>query len=223
MIRSTLVSLALLGLLCGAAVGAQKSAPAKPRAHVGGKKVTAPSKGGGEEVAVIETNMGNIVIRFFGQDAPKTVANFKKLAREGFYNGTTFHRVMPGFVVQGGDPNSKDSDRSNDGLGGPGYTVPAEIKRLHLRGAVATARTPDAINPKRDSSGSQFFFCLADLPNLDQGGYTVFGEVVEGMSVVDKIAAVKTDQRANPVDPVVMNEVSIQSRTAPKPAPKPAP
>ncbi len=218
MIRSTLVSLALLGLLAGVAVGAQKSAPAKPRAHAGGKTVTTPTKGGGDEVAVIETNMGSIVIRFFAKDAPKTVANFKKLAREGFYSGTTFHRVKPGFVIQGGDPNSKDSDRSNDGLGGPGYTVPAEIKRLHLRGAVATARTPDTINPKRESSGSQFFICLADLPFLDQGGYTVFGEVVEGMSVVDKIAAVKTDGRDNPIDPVVMNKVSIQDRTAPKAA-----
>jgi cyclophilin family peptidyl-prolyl cis-trans isomerase len=223
MIRSTLVSLALLGLLFGAAAGAQKSAPAKTRAHAGGKKVITASKGGGEEVAVIETNMGNIVFRFFDKDAPKTAANFKKLAREGFYNGTTFHRVMPGFVIQGGDPNSKDSDRSNDGLGGPGWTVPAEIKRLHLRGAVATARTPDSINPNRESSGSQFFICLADLPRLDEGGYTVFGEVVEGMDVVDKIAAVKTDQRDNPVDPVVMKKVSIQSRTAPKPAAKPAP
>jgi cyclophilin family peptidyl-prolyl cis-trans isomerase len=165
-----------------------------------------------EEVGVIETNMGTIVIRFYDKDAPLTVANFKKLANSKFYDGTTFHRVIPQFVIQGGDPNSKDSDRSNDGLGGPGYTVPAEIKQLNKRGAVATARLPDQVNPKRESSGSQFYICLADLGSLDKGGYTVFGTVIEGMDVVDKISQVQRDDRDNPVTPVVMKKVSIEKR-----------
>src|SRR5262245_10432181 len=128
MIRNIMGPLLFIGLAVGSAwatTPAKKSTAAKPAAKAEG----------GEEVGVIETNMGTIVVRFYDKDAPLTVANFKKLAKAGDYDGTTFHRVMPGFVVQGGDPNSKDSDRSNDGLGGPGYTVPAEIKRLNKRGA----------------------------------------------------------------------------------------
>ena len=219
--RSMLVSLALLGVLLSAASAAAQSSTTGAKVPAGGKSVTSATKGGdGEEVGVIETNLGTIVVRFYDQDAPKTVANFKKLARASFYNGTTFHRIVPRFVIQGGDPNSKDSDRANDGQGGPGYTVPAEIKRLHKRGALATARLGDQVNPKKDSSGSQFFICLTDLPSLDRGGYTVFGEVIEGMEVVDKIAAVKTDPRDNPVDPVVMKQVTVKARGA---ATKPAP
>src|SRR5439155_16785979 len=122
------------------------------------------------------------------KDAPKTAANFRKLVTSGFYNGTYFHRVIPAFMIQGGDPNTKDADPGNDGQGGPGYTVPAEIKLKHLRGSVATARTSDAVNPERASSGSQFFIDLAPQPSLDAGGYTVFGEVIQGMDVVDLIA-----------------------------------
>lgn len=214
--RSIIVSLALLGVLSSAASAAEKGAAANPKtSDAGGKAVASETKGGdGEEVGVIETNLGTIVVRFYDQDAPKTVANFEKLAKEGFYDGTTFHRIVPRFVIQGGDPNSKDADRSNDGQGGPGYTVPAEIKRLHKRGALATARLGDQVNPKKESSGSQFFICLTDLPALDKGGYTVFGEVIEGMDVVDKIAAVRTDARDNPLDPVVMKKVTVQKRAA---------
>ena len=122
--------------------------------------------------------------------------------------------MIPGFVVQGGDPNSKDSDRSNDGTGGPGYTTEAEIKRLNKRGTVVTARLPDQVNPKRESSGSQFYICLTDLPSLDKGGYTVFGEVLDGMDTVDKIAQVKRDARDNPIEPVVMKKVTIEKRAA---------
>jgi cyclophilin family peptidyl-prolyl cis-trans isomerase len=160
---------------------------------------TAPAKTGaapaaaGPQVAVLETVLGNIVIKFHEQDAPKTVANFKKLVREKFYDGTYFHRVLTGFMIQGGDPNSKDNDPSNDGMGGPGYTVPAEIKLPHLRGSVATARTGDQVNPQRASSGSQFFIDVAPQPSLDAGGYTVFGEVIQGMDVVDKIVAFAAD------------------------------
>ena len=167
----------------------------------------AKEKSGEPEVAVIETSMGRIAFQFHA-DCPKTVSNFKKLAGEGFYNGTTFHRVLPGFVIQGGDPNSKDADRSNDGQGGPGYTVPAEIKHKHKRGSVATARLPDSVNPKQDSSGSQFYVAVKALPQLDNN-YTVFAEVIEGMDVVDKIVMVPRDGRDNPNESVVMKSVTV--------------
>jgi len=164
------------------------------------------------QVAVIETKLGKIVIEFYDKDAPKTVANFIKLAKEGFYNGTTFHRVIPGFMIQGGDPLSKDGDRSNDGTGGPGYTVDAEIKREHKRGTVATARLGDAVNPNKASSGSQFFINLKSNDFLN-GGYTVFGNVIAGMDVVDKIADVPRDPRDNPNDKVEMTKVYITTYT----------
>ena len=134
-----------------------------------------------KEVGVIELEKGGkIVIEFYLEDAPKTATNFKKLAREGFYNGIAFHRVVPGFVVQGGDPDGT-------GRGGPGYTVPAEIStRKHLDGTVATARLPDNVNPKRESSGSQFYICLGPQTFLD-GQYTIFGQVIEGMDEVRKV------------------------------------
>jgi len=130
-------------------------------------------------VAVIKTEKGDIVIKFLEQDAPKHVANFIKLAREGFYDGLTFHRVEPNFVIQGGDPKG-------NGTGGPGYTIPAEIKAPHVDGAVAAARLGDAVNPTKASSGSQFYICLGPQHFLD-GNYTVFGQVIEGMDVARKI------------------------------------
>ncbi len=131
--------------------------------------------------AIIETERGTVVIELYPKLAPKTVENFETLVKKGFYNNLTFHRVEPGFVVQGGDPKG-------NGTGGPGYTVPAEIDPTehHLRGSVATARTGDEVNPERRSSGSQFYICLGPQPGLD-GQYTIFGGVVEGMAVVDKI------------------------------------
>jgi cyclophilin family peptidyl-prolyl cis-trans isomerase len=213
MIHRILVSVALLGLLCPRASAAQKAALTSSGGPATGSQASIDSPQGtaGNEVGVIETSRGTIVVHFYDQDAPKTVANFKKLASIGFYTGTTFHRIVPGFVIQGGDPNSKDSDRSNDGQGGPGYTIPAEIKRLHKRGAVAMARQVDQVNPQRQSNGSQFFICLTDLPRLDQGGYTVFGEVIEGMDVVDKIAAIPRDSHDNPTTPVVMLKVTLRA------------
>jgi peptidyl-prolyl cis-trans isomerase B (cyclophilin B) len=131
--------------------------------------------------AIVETERGTFVIELYPQVAPETVANFEKLVNKGFYNGLTFHRVVEGFVVQGGDPNG-------DGSGGPGYEIPAEInpREKHLRGTVATARTGDEVNPERKSSGSQFYICLEPQPGLD-GQYTIFGGVVKGMNVVDQI------------------------------------
>jgi cyclophilin family peptidyl-prolyl cis-trans isomerase len=165
-----------------------------------------------QELAVIETDSGKIVFKFYEKEAPQHVANFKKLAREGYYNGCTFHRVIPDFMIQGGDSLSKDDDRSNDGTGGPGYTIPAEIKIKHTRGAVAAARLGDQVNPEKRSSGSQFFICIKDLPHLDQGGYTVFGQVIEGMDVVDKIVKVERDKKDNPIKKVVMKKVYIMTK-----------
>ncbi len=162
-----------------------------------------------KEVVVIETRLGRIVLDFFPEDAPNHVANFKKLASEGFYDGTTFHRVIPGFIIQGGNPKSKDADRSNDGTGGgPGYTIDAEFNsKKHIRGTLSMARAAD--NP--NSAGSQFFICVARQPSLDDK-YTIFGEVIEGMDVVDKIVDLERDERDNPIEPVVMQKVFIETR-----------
>lgn len=131
-------------------------------------------------VATITTSKGNIVVSLDPSAAPQTVNNFVFLANQGFYDGLIFHRVEPGFVIQGGDPLGK-------GTGGPGYTIPAEIKLKHVEGAIAMARLSDQANPKRDSSGSQFYITLAPTPFLD-GAYTAFGKVTSGMDVVKKIA-----------------------------------
>jgi peptidyl-prolyl cis-trans isomerase B (cyclophilin B) len=143
--------------------------------------------------------IGEIVLRFFPDVAPSHVDNFIKLAKEKFYDGTTFHRVIPGFMIQGGDPNSKNQDRSTHGMGGPGYRVKAEFNsRPHKRGVLSMARANDP-----DSAGSQFFICVADSNFLDWK-YTVFGEVVSGMDVVDKVVGVKRDGRDNPLERVEM-------------------
>ena len=139
--------------------------------------------------------MGEIVLRFFSDVAPGHVTNFVKLSKEGLYNGTTFHRVIPGFMIQGGDPNSKNSDRSSHGMGGPGHKVKAEFNSTpHKRGIVSMARSNDP-----DSAGSQFFICVADANFLDWQ-YTAFGEVVSGMEVADKIVTMKRDGRDNPLE-----------------------
>ena len=147
-------------------------------------------------------DLGKVRIELFAADAPKNVANVEDLVRKGFYDGLTIHRVVPGFVIQGGDPKG-------NGTGGPDYTVPAEIKRKHARGAVAMARTGDSMNPKKESSGCQFYICLKDLPNLDAAGYTVIGQVTEGMSVVDRIAQIPTNAQDRPLRPVVMIGVTL--------------
>jgi cyclophilin family peptidyl-prolyl cis-trans isomerase len=174
---------------------AQDVAAAKPAqtAKPAATKPAAKGAAAGPMAAVLETTQGKIVIKLADADAPKTSANFRKLVREKYYDGTSFHRVIAGFMIQGGDPNSKDKDPTNDGIGGPGYTVPAEIKLKHVRGAVATARQGDQVNPAKASSGSQFFIDVADLKSLDDGGYTVFGNVISGMDVVDKIVAFSND------------------------------
>ncbi len=142
---------------------------------------------------------GAIVVRLYQDLAPNHAVNFCTLAAERFYDGTAFHRVIPGFMIQGGDPNSRGADRAAHGTGGPGYRVKAEFNRApHKRGVLSMARSDDP-----DSAGSQFFICVADALFLD-GQYTAFGEVVGGMDVVDRVVAVRRDARDNPLDAVTM-------------------
>lgn len=159
---------------------------------------------GKDEVVTIHTNLGDISLILF-DETPKHKENFLKLAKEGFYNGTTFHRVIDNFMIQGGDPNTKDDDPSNDGAGGPGYTVPAEFvqKLTHVKGAVAAARQGDRVNPERASSGSQFYIVENDEGThfLDTK-YTVFGQVIQGLDVVEKIAKVEKDGRDRPLQDI---------------------
>lgn len=159
---------------------------------------------------VIVTSKGEIEIELDAESAPKHTENFVKLIEERFYIGTAFHRVEPGFLIQGGDPLSKDSDRSNDGTGGPNYEIDAEIKLLHKYGSVSAARLPDRFNPERKSSGSQFYICLKDLPALDRGGYSVFGKVLKGMKVVEQISQVDRDQRNNPLNPIIIEQAYVK-------------
>ncbi|HEY1477006.1 MAG TPA: peptidylprolyl isomerase [Chthoniobacterales bacterium] len=151
-------------------------------------------------------------IAFYDADAPQTTANFKKLVQDGFYKKTTIHRVFPNYLVQGGDPLSKKKDRSIIGTGGPGYTLPAEIRRKHLRGAVAMGRLPDNVNPTRQSNGSQFYVCLQPLPSQD-GQDTVFGQVIGGLEALDEISRLPADSNANPVDRVEVRRTYIVDRS----------
>lgn len=164
---------------------------------------------GGTDQWVIETELGAIVIEFFPREAPEHVKNFKKLAREDFFNGTTFHRAAVGYIIQGGDPLSKDDNPYNDGLGGPEWTVRAEFNDIsHERGIVSAAREDRNV----DSAGSQFFICLSNLPRLDRQ-YTVFGRVVEGMDVVDRIARrpKSAEDPERPINPVPISLSSIRT------------
>ena len=152
-----------------------------------------------ETKALIETKFGTIELKFFPEVAPNHVNNFIELAQKGFFDGTTFHRVIPGFMIQGGDPNSKNPDRSKHGMGGPGYSVKAEFNdRSHKKGTLSMARSSHP-----DSAGSQFFICVADTPFLNNK-YTVFGEVFSGMDIADKIVAQQRDKNDNPLERIEM-------------------
>jgi len=157
-----------------------------------------------KEVAVIETTHGTIKLELFEDKAPGHVKNFKDLANKNFYDGTTFHRVIPGFMIQGGDPNSKSDNRSSHGTGGPGHTIDAEFNDTkHERGVLSMARSQDP-----NSAGSQFFICVKDANFLD-GQYTAFGKVIEGMDVVDKIDNEPRDSNDNPEEKMEMKTVTI--------------
>ena len=159
-----------------------------------------------QEIAVIETKFGKIGVEFFEDKAPGHVKNFKDLAKKGFYDGTIFHRVIPGFMVQGGDPNTKSDDRSNHGMGGPGYSIKAEFNDTpHKRGILSMARSQDP-----NSAGSQFFIVVKDAAFLD-GQYTAFGKVLSGMTVADQIVNAPRDRRDNPNERIEM-KVEIINR-----------
>ena len=153
---------------------------------------------------IIKTDFGSIKFSLLPDIAPETVRNFLELAKSGFYNGTLFHRVIPGFMIQGGDPNTKNPDKSTWGQGGPGHNLKAEFStRSHLRGIVSMARATDP-----DSAGSQFFIVTSDSTFLDKQ-YTVFGEVVDGMEVADKIVNLPRDGNDCPEQEAKMLEVII--------------
>ena len=152
-----------------------------------------------QEIAVIETKFGKIEVEFFEDKAPGHVKNFKDLAKKGFYDGTIFHRVIPGFMIQGGDPNTKSDDRSNHGMGGPGYSIKAEFNDTpHKRGILSMARSQDP-----NSAGSQFYIVVKDSAFLD-GQYTAFGKVLSGMTVADQIVNAPRDRRDNPNERIEM-------------------
>ena len=154
--------------------------------------------------AIVNTNLGNIQFELLADVAPETVRNFIKLAKSGFYDGTLFHRVIPKFMIQGGDPNTRESDKSTWGTGGPGYNIKAEFSsRSHLRGIVSMARSADP-----DSAGSQFFIVTSDSTFLDRE-YTVFGQVLVGMEVADKIVNLPRDGNDCPQQEAKMLQVTI--------------
>jgi peptidyl-prolyl cis-trans isomerase B (cyclophilin B) len=195
--------IALFALFMSVAVSAQAQTPAPKSITVTKEEI---KKMSGTK-AIIETKLGNITLKFFPDVAPGHVKNFIDLAKKGFYDGTTFHRVIPGFMIQGGDPNSKDANKSKHGQGGPGYTIKAEFNdKPHKRGTLSMAR---AGHP--DSAGSQFFICVKDSPFLDKQ-YTVFGEVESGIEVVDKIVSQKRDASDNPDDRIEMKVKIVEGK-----------
>lgn len=162
------------------------------------------------EVAVIKTSEGEMVVQFWNDAAPKTIENFQKLARADFYNGTIFHRIVSGFMIQGGDPLSKDTSKeSRYGSGGPGYKIKAEFNdHAHERGVLSMAREPDP-----DSAGSQFFICLAPVKHLDHQ-YTTFGKLVKGDDVLEKIGQTPVQgngqgERSKPTKRIVIESIKI--------------
>ena len=161
------------------------------------------------EVAVLKTSQGEMTITFWPDVAPKTVENFKKLAREGFYDGTAFHRIIKGFMVQGGCPNTKTGETGQPGTGGPGYKIKAEFNaKSHSRGVVSMARSAQP-----DSAGSQFFICHGDAKFLDRQ-YTAFGQLSDGYEVLELIANLPTKsggggEKSTPIDRVALESVKI--------------
>ena len=160
------------------------------------------------ENAVIKTSCGEMTVAFWPDVAPKTVENFKRLARDGFYNGTAFHRVIKGFMIQGGCPHTKAGAKGTPGTGGPGWNIKAEFNaRPHVRGVLSMARSSHP-----DSAGSQFFICHADARFLDRQ-YTAFGEVVQGLDVLDRIAGVPCsgsgNERSQPVERIAVESVRL--------------
>jgi len=169
-----------------------------------------PPMNASNEVAIIKTSEGDMVVQFWNDAAPNTIENFKKLARSGFYDGTIFHRIVKGFMIQGGDPNSKDTGKETSyGEGGPGYKIKAEFNdRSHERGVISMARSSDP-----DSAGSQFFICLASVPRLDHQ-YTTFGKLIKGDDVLGRIGDTpvtrsSSGENSKPIKRVVIESIKI--------------
>lgn len=194
-----MASVLAMTMMCSGMIGAGPAAAAE-------KAPAAKETGAKAPKAIIKTKFGEMEIKFYPDVAPKHVENFVKLAKEGFYNGTIFHRVIPGFMIQGGDPNTKDSlKKETYGQGGPGYTINAEFSDIpHKRGIVSMARASDP-----NSAGSQFFIVVEDSRFLDRK-YTVFGEVTKGLGVADKIVNLPRDERDNPRERVEMTVTIIE-------------
>jgi peptidyl-prolyl cis-trans isomerase B (cyclophilin B) len=199
---------AALGLLATGCSNEKPVAPATPPVTPAPAAANpAPAPAAGAEVAVITTSEGVMVVEFYSDVAPKHVENFKTLAKKGFYDGQCFHRVIKGFMIQAGDPNSKDEAQKNSwGMGGPGYTINAEFNaKHHARGILSMARTPDP-----NSAGSQFFICHGDCGQLD-GQYTVFGNLIKGDDVLEKIATTPTEGPDRPVKRMNIESIKIVS------------
>jgi peptidyl-prolyl cis-trans isomerase B (cyclophilin B) len=195
---------AILILLFGVALAtaAETNNAAAPKAEA--KKEEA-KPAAAQEVAVIKTTEGEMVLEFWPDVAPGHVENFKKLAKQGFYDGTCFHRVIKGFMIQGGDPNTKDESKKNSwGMGGPGYQIKAEFNsKPHVRGVLSMARSSDP-----NSAGSQFFICHGDPRFLD-GQYTAFGKLIKGDDVLEKIAVTPTERPDRPIKRVNIDSIKI--------------
>jgi cyclophilin family peptidyl-prolyl cis-trans isomerase len=202
----------------GAEAAEATSAEPTATAPVAEKATEKPASYYVDKVVELRTDLGTIAIRFFPDVAPNHVKNFIDLSESGFYDGTRFHRIIPGFVIQGGDPNTKAGDPSTWGTGGSGRRLKAEFNAIpHKRGILSMARSMEP-----DSASSQFFVCVAPAPALDNQ-YTVFGEVVSGMDVVDKIVAgprtgPRNDQAVNPV---AIKSASVRAATASEKGPAP--
>ena len=196
--KKLLLTLAAVAAFCGLVAQAED----KPKTE---SKVSTPTS---DEVAVITTTEGTMVLEFWPDVAPKHVENFKKLAKEGFYDGTAFHRVIKGFMIQGGDPLTKDdSQQARWGTGGPGWKVPAEFNdRPHVRGVLSAARSQDP-----NSAGSQFFICHGDPRFLDRQ-YTAYGKLIKGDEVLEKIATTQTGAQDRPAKKITVSSVKIEPR-----------
>ena len=196
--------IAMLMVIVGLFAFCQQKSQPKETAQVQ-KKEAQPAMDK-DTLVVFETDMGKIVFEFFPEKAPGHVKNFQELSKNGFYNGTKFHRTVPGFMIQGGDINSKDAIIGNEGTGGPGYSLPAEFNDLHHdKGILSMARSADP-----NSAGSQFFIMHMTNSGLD-GKHTVFGKVVEGMDVVDQIANTPTDKAEQPLVECRMKTVTVET------------
>jgi len=210
---AALVATVLASWAVAPGCGSDEARESPPETAGLARVVPPPAPQAPRPVAVISVeNFGEIRFELIPEIAPATVENFIKLASEKFYDGTTFHRVMPSFMIQGGDPNSKNRDPRDDGKGGPGFTIEDEFSEVsHTRGMVSMANTG-----KPNSGGCQFFIVVADTPHLD-GGYSLFGRVLEGMEVADRIAAVERDLygRHGPTDRPLENVVIASIRIEP--------